>query len=105
MLIYVMAVHQGWKVLSVDVKSAFMQADSIHESTRIDVKPTAEMRRRLQRFMGLRPHQILNTRQQAFGNVPAPRQWDSVVTCESYLVRHPLDRCVFIGCSTCPCRR
>lgn len=47
MLIYVMAVHQSWKVFSANVRSAFMQADSIDESTRIYVKPTAEMRRRL----------------------------------------------------------
>ena len=29
MLIYVMAVHQGWKVFSADVKNTFMLADSI----------------------------------------------------------------------------
>ena len=101
MLIYVMAVHQGWKIFSADVKSAFMQADSIDESTRIYVKPTAEMRRRLERLMGLKPHQILKATKPAFGDVRAPRQWyetaDGVVTCELYLIRHPLDRCVFIS--------
>ena len=60
-------------------------------------QPTAEMRRRLERFMGLKPHQILKATKPALGDVRAPRQWDSVVTCDFYQIRHPLDRCVLIS--------
>lgn len=101
MLIYTMAVHRGWKLFSADVKSAFMQADSIDETTRIYVKPTADMRRRLERLMGLRPNEILKATKPAFGDVRAPRQWyetaDGVVTSDLKMVRHPLDRCIFLS--------
>ena len=73
MLIYTLVVHKRWKLFSADVKSAFMQANSIDESTRIYVRPTSDMRRRLERLMGLKPHQLLKAVKPAFGDVRAPR--------------------------------
>ena len=101
MLIYTMTVHMRWKLFSADVKSAFMQADSIDEVTRIFVKPTSDMRRRLERLMGLKPHQILKATKPAFGDVRAPRQWyqtaDGVMIGNLKFYRHALDRCVFLS--------
>ena len=101
MLIYVLAVHMRWKLFSADVKSAFMQADSIDETTRIYVKPTSDMRRRLERLMDLKPWQILKATKPAFGDVRAPRQWyttaDGVVTEDLRMLRHALDKCVYVS--------
>ena len=101
MTILVWAVHRGWKVWCADIKSAFTQADSIDESTRIFVKPTSDMRRRLERLMGLQQHQILKATKPAFGDVRAPRQWfdtaDSYLVNNLKLVSHPLDRCLYMS--------
>ena len=101
MLIYALTVHRRWKLFSADVKSAFMQADSIDDKTRIFVKPNSDMRRRLERLMGLLPHQILKATKPAFGDVRAPRQWydtaDGVVVGDLKFYRHALDRCVFMS--------
>ena len=101
MLIYVMATHRRWKLFSADVKSAFMQANSIDDCTRIYVKPTNDMRRRLERLMGLQHHQILKATKPAFGDVRAPRQWfdtaDGVMIHNLIFYHHPLDRCVFLS--------
>ena len=35
------------------------------------------MRRRLERLMGLKPNEILKATKPAFGDVRAPRQWNS----------------------------
>ena len=45
------ACQSQWKVLSADVKSAFTQADSIDETTRIYIKPSSDLRRRLEKMM------------------------------------------------------
>ena len=47
MMVMVWAVHRGWKLWCADIKSAFMQADSIDDKTRIYVKPTSDMRRKI----------------------------------------------------------
>ena len=75
-LILNMLVHKKWKAFSADVKSAFMQADQIDEETRIYIKPSADMRRRLERLMGLKPDEVLRAVKPAFGDVRAPRQWN-----------------------------
>eukprot|EP00435_Cladocopium_sp_Y103_P051424 s692_g16.t1 len=100
-LIYVYAVHKGWKMFAADVKSAFMQADSIDDSTRIYINPSADIRRRLERLMGLKPHEILKATKPAFGDVRAPRQWnttaDGAMVQELRFLWHPLDRCVYMS--------
>ena len=97
----VWAVHRKWKLWCADVKSAFMQSDSIDDTTRIYVRPPGEMRRRLERLMGLRSHEILKATKPAFGDVRAPRQWnetaDRYLTQELGLVHHPLDRCLYLS--------
>ena len=97
----VWAVHRRWKLWCADVKSAFMQANSIDDTTRIYVKPPAEMRRRLERLMGLKSHEILKATKPAFGDVRAPRQWhetaNDYLVNELGLVNHPLDRCLYLS--------
>ena len=88
-------------VFSADVKSAFMQADSIDETTRIHIKPSSDMRRRLEKMMNLRDHQVLKATKPAFGDVRAPRQWystaDSFMVNECLFAHHPLDRCLYLS--------
>ena len=101
MVIMTWAVHRRWKLWCADVKSAFTQSNSIDEDTRIYVRPPAEMRRRLERLMGLKEDEILKATKPAFGDARAPRQWsdsaDSYLTQELYLMSHPLDRCVYLS--------
>ena len=96
-----MLTHKQWKLFSADVKSAFMQADSIDADTRIYIQPTADMRRRLERMMGLKEYEILKATKPPFGDVRAPRQWyssaDRTMTEELQFLRHPLDRCVYLS--------
>ena len=95
------ACQNQWKVFSADVKSAFMKADSIDETTRIYIKPSSDMRRRLEKMMNLRDHQVLKATKPAFGDVRAPRQWhstaDSFMVNECLFVHHPLDRCLYLS--------
>jgi chemotaxis protein histidine kinase CheA len=101
MSIMSMVIHKQWRLLSADVKSAFMQADSIDEETRIYIQPSADMRRRLERLMGLRQDQLLKATKPQFGDVRAPRQWygsaDRTMVAELTFLRHPLDRCVYLS--------
>ena len=59
MVIMTWGVHRRWKLWCADVKSAFMQSNSIDEDNCIYVRPPAEMRRRLERLMGLKEDEIL----------------------------------------------
>ena len=90
------ACQNQWKVFSADVKSAFMQADSIDETTRIYIKPSSDMRRRLEKMMNLR-----EAAKPAFGDVRAPRQWystaDSFMVNECLFVHRPLDCCLYLS--------
>ena len=89
------------KLFSADVKSAFMQSDSIDAKTRIFIQPSGDMRRRLERMMGLRDHQVLKATKPAFGDVRAPRQWyetaDRYLVEELMMIHHPLDRCIYLS--------
>ena len=101
MLILQWACQLGWKIFAADVKSAFMQSKSIDEDTRIYIRPTAEMRRRLERLMDLKSWELLKATKPAFGDVRAPRQWyesarDFLIN-EAQFVQHPLDNCVFLS--------
>ena len=99
--IYLVAVHKPWKLWTADVKSAFMQADEIGSSTRIYIQPSADMRRRLERKIGLKPWEVMKATRPAFGDVRAPCQWNK--TADTYLreslglVPHPLDSCVYLS--------
>ena len=99
--IYIYTVHKQWKLFSADVKSAFMQSDSIDQTTRIYVKPSSDMRRRLEQMCGLKPWEILKATKPAFGDVRAPRQWhntaDAYLVNELKFVHHPLDRCLYLS--------
>jgi hypothetical protein len=100
-LIYLFALQRRWKIFAADVKSAFMQADSIDQDTRIYIKPSSDMRRRLERLMGLKHYELLKATKPAFGDVRAPRQWnasaDGVMINNMRFLRHPLDRCVYLS--------
>ena len=99
--VYVMATHKRWKLWSADVKSAFMQADSIDATTRIYIRPSADMRRLLEKKIDLKPWQIMKACKPAFGDVRAPRQWNNTANeyllHELNLIAHPLDRCVYLS--------
>ena len=101
MVVFVWAVHKCWKVWTADVKSAFMQANSIDETTRIYVRPSSDMRRRLERLIDLKPWELLKATKPAFGDVRAPRQWfetaDQFLVEELKFMSHPLDRCVYLS--------
>ena len=89
------------KLFSADVKSAFMQSDSIDKETRIYIQPSSDMRKRLATMMGLRDHQVLKATKPAFGDVRAPRQWyqtaDYYLIEELLMIHHPLDRCIYLS--------
>ena len=99
--IYLFTVHKRWKLFSADVKSAFMQADSIDQCTRIYVSPSADMRRRLERMCDLKPWEILKATKPAFGDVRAPKQWhdtaDKVLIHDLGFIHHPLDKCLYLS--------
>ena len=68
--------------ISADVKSAFMQSDSIDKGARIFFQPSSNMRKRFATMMGFRDHQVLKATKPAFGDVRAPRQWyQTAVAC------------------------
>ena len=97
-IIFMFCASKGWKLFSADVKSAFLQSDDIVEKydLRIFGKPSADMRRRLERMMGLKENQILRMRKPAFGDVRAPRQWYTTANHameERTFTQHPLDGC------------
>ena len=102
-LIYLFALQRRWKLFAADVTSAFMQADSINEDTRIYMKPSSDMRRRPERLMGLKHYELLKATKPAFGDVRAPRQWNAsadgvmINNCNMKFLRHPLDRCVYLS--------
>ena len=56
--------HRQWKVWCAGVASAFMQTNSIDDSARIYVKPPSEMRKKLERLMGLKEYEILKATNQ-----------------------------------------
>ena len=99
--IYIYTVHKQWKLFPADVKNAFMQSDSIDQTTRIYVKPSSDMRRRLEQMGGLKPWEILKVTKPAFGDVRAPRQWhnttDIYLVNELKFVHHPFDRCLYLS--------
>ena len=89
------------KLFSADVKSAFMQSDSIDAKTRIFIQPSGDMRRRLERMMGLRDHQVLKATKPAFGDVRTPKQFyetaDRYLVEKLMMIHHPLDRCIYLS--------
>ncbi len=91
-----------WKIFVADVKSAFLQADDIveTENLRIFGIPGADMRRHLERLMGLRPDQILRMRKPTFGDVRAPKLWRKTVGrafTERGFRPHVLKACVYLS--------
>ena len=100
-LILFLCCQMKWKVWTADVKSAFLQADRIDTEVKIYAIPNADIRRRLSRQIGLRDDEIMKVLKPAFGDVRAPRQWyataDRVITQELGLVRHQLDRCIYLS--------
>ena len=84
-----------------DLKSACMQVNSIDASMGIYMKPISDMRHRLERLMGLKPHQILKAVKPAFGDVRAPRQWydttDGEMSQKLKFFRHALDKCLYMS--------
>ena len=100
--IYFWAVTKGWKLFGADVKSAFLQSEDIVENQglRIFGVPSADMRRRLEPMMGLRPDEVLLMRKPPFGDPRAPRLWNSTFSTamsDLAFVTHPLENCVFLS--------
>ena len=99
--VYLMSTTKRWKLWSADVKSAFQQADNIEGEARVFIQPSAEIRRLLERKIGLRPWQIMRASKPAFGDCRAPRQWNATahhfLTEELGMIPHPLDRCLYLS--------
>ena len=99
--IYLFAVVRQLKLWSADVKTAFQQADNIEQEARVFIQPSAEIRRLLERKIGLKPWQIMRASKPAFGDCRAPRQWNATahrcLTEELGVIPHPLDRCVYLS--------
>eukprot|EP00435_Cladocopium_sp_Y103_P051542 s447_g16.t1 len=85
----------------MDVKSAFLQSDYIHQEMEIYGEPSADMRRLSAEMIGLREHQVMQMTKPAFGDVRAPRQWndtaDKALVGEVRLLKHELDGCIYIS--------
>ena len=99
--IYLFAVVRQLKLWSADVKTAFQQADNIEQEARVFIQPSAEIRRLLERKIGLKPWQIMRASKPAFGDCRASRQWSATAhrcsTEELGMIPHPLDRCVYLS--------
>ena len=70
------------------------------EGLRIFGEPLGDMRRRLERMIGLRDDEILRMRKPAFGDVRAPRQWNDTAVkamLELGWIQHPLEPCLFLS--------
>ena len=80
---YVMAVCaiKRWKVLTADVKGAFMQTEGDLQDRDIHLygQPTGDMRKRLARIMGLQQHEVLRMKKPPFGDVRSPKVWSNTV--------------------------
>jgi len=90
-----------WKIGTMDVKSAFLQADYIHHKVDLYGEPSADMRRLLKEMIGLLEHQVMQMTKPAFGDVRAPKQWnetaDRAITKEVGFLKHALDGCLYLS--------
>ncbi len=61
-------------MFTADVKSTFLQSDDL-ETCDVEIygRPTNDVRRRLERLMGLQPREILKFKKAGFGNMCAPQ--------------------------------
>ena len=77
-VMFLILAMNNWKFFTANIKSAFLQADDIVDTVglRIFGVPNGDMRRRLQRLMGLKPGQVRRMRKPAFGDVLAPNLWN-----------------------------
>ena len=95
-----MACSKRWRIGTMDVKSAFLQSDYIHQEVEIYGEPSADMRRLLVELIGLKEHEIMQMTKPAFGDVRAPRQWnetaDKALLTDVGLLKHELDGCIYI---------
>ena len=100
-LMVLMACCMKWRIGTMDVKSAFLQSDYIHQEVEIYGEPSADMRRLLAEMVGLKEHEVMQMTKPAFGDVRAPRQWnetaDAALTSEVGLLKHELDGCIYIS--------
>ena len=100
-LMVLFACTKRWRVGTMDVKSAFLQSDYIHQEVEIYGEPSADMRRLLAEIIGLLEQQVMQMTKPAFGDVRAPRQWnetaDKALVCEVGLLKHELDGCIYIS--------
>ena len=100
-LLTTLACTLRWKLGTMDVKSAFLQADYIHHKVDLYGEPSADMRRLLHEMLGLQEHQVMQMTKPAFGDVRAPKQWndtaDKAITKEVKFLKHPLDGCIYLS--------
>ena len=100
-LLVTLACTLRWKLGTMDVKSAFLQADYIHHEVSLFGEPSADMRRLLQEMLGFQEHQVMQMTKPAFGDVRAPKQWnqtaDKALTTEVKLLKHALDGCIYMS--------
>ena len=100
-LMVLMACCMKWRIGTMDVKSAFLQSDYIHQEVELYGEPSADMRRLLVEMVGLKEHEVMQMTKPAFGDVRAPRQWnetaDAALTSEVGLLKHELDGCIYVS--------
>ena len=100
-LLVVMTCQLRWKLGTMDVKSAFLQADYIHHKVELYGEPSADMRRLLAEMVGLQEHQVMQMTKPAFGDVRAPKQWndtaDKAMVTDACFLKHKLDGCLYLS--------
>ena len=83
------------------LKAALWQAATLDKHIRLFTAPNRDTRKRLGRLMDPKGQQLLRILKPAFGDAHAPKQWyataDPAGRDELSLLRHVLDRCVFLS--------
>ena len=74
--IFTILTAKRWKAFGADVEDAFLQGVNLEDiGVTIIGIPNSDMRRRLQRLMGLQPGEGLLMLKSRFGDIRAPRLW------------------------------
>ena len=84
-----------------DIKGAFLQGDDLEDhNIEIYAIPNRDMRERLKDLIGLQDDEELEMLKTGFGDVRAPRLWNSRATRELtdlQFRQHQLDKCIFMS--------
>ncbi|CAK0886983.1 unnamed protein product, partial [Prorocentrum cordatum] len=89
-----------WRLFTVDVKSAFLQAEDVSvRGLKLRACPTKEMREMLSQQIGLQPGQLLKMIKPCFGDPRSPKLWhyrSDEVTNEIGFRNHWLEDCLLL---------